>query len=307
MLYVATFPFTLSLLWLITNQLILTNTVLIIRSLREEQDRIHDALRPIQNRLVEIKRELSSLLGRRQPHAFSLCEVQILQEELRDIDDARIDGKFVAKTGEVISGQALVIDLLESCFDDVHELLALKDPVTGDNPLRETYEDLIKIKARLEKARLVHRWAVRPEDLIPIQMKLGEIDSKRVDGKFLDEKGQCPEGQAVLHLLLHKCYRLVYILLSTSEPVSPSLMPLHNQLITLRKCLVELRRWKVSMSSRELIPYQMKLASIDNKRVDGKFLDAATGEVGEGQGLLHDLLFQCFELLEQLKLESVTD
>jgi len=39
----------------------------------------------------------------------------------------------------------------------------------------------------------------------------------------------------------------------------------------------------------------MKLANIDNLRVDGKFLDS-DGNVPEGQGVLHGMLDECYEV-----------
>ena len=144
-------------------------------------------------------------MARKNPHAFSLAEVQILQQELLEIDSARIDGKYISKDGvTVVPGQAAVIDLLEVCFDDVHELLAARDVVGGNNPLRPIYEDLIQIKSKLEKLELVGRWMIKSENLVGLQLKLGEIDNLRQDGKFLDSEGNIPPGQAVLHFLLHK-------------------------------------------------------------------------------------------------------
>ncbi|KAI8926447.1 hypothetical protein BC831DRAFT_456228, partial [Entophlyctis helioformis] len=256
-----------------------------IDKMQDELDTISPALHPIHDRLVEIKEELEALIARKNPHSFSLAEVQILQEELREIDSARIDGKYIAKDGSIVSGQAIVIQLLEASFDDVHELLASREAVSGDNPLRSIYEDLIRIKAKLERLLL---------------QRLGEIDNMREDGKFMDEHGTVPPGQAVLHFLLHKCYRHVYKLQTACEPVADSLMPTYNQLITLQKCLNELKRWRVELSPRELIPYQMKLSNIDSERKDGKFLDE-DGEVPEGQGTLHDLLNDCYEILHELQ------
>ncbi|KAJ3102177.1 hypothetical protein HDU97_000738 [Phlyctochytrium planicorne] len=158
----------------------------------------------IHTRLNEIKSELQNLLRRGSSHAFSLAEVQMLQDELREIDSVRIDGSFLGKDGAVLPGQAAVIALIESSYEDVHELLSMREAIAGDNPLRSVYERLIKIKGNLERISMVYRWALRAEDLVQLQMELGSIDNLRVDGKFLDEKGQVPEGQAVLHFLLHK-------------------------------------------------------------------------------------------------------
>ncbi|KAI8849478.1 hypothetical protein BC829DRAFT_416722 [Chytridium lagenaria] len=160
---------------------------------------------------------------------------QMLQDELREIDSVRIDGSYLGMDGSVLPGQAAVIALIESAYDDVHELLSMREAIDGDNPLRGVYEKLIRIKGTLEKIQIVHRWTLKPEDLVKLQMELGAIDNLRVDGKFLDEKGQCPEGQAVLHFLLHKCYRLVYKLQTSSEEtVADSLIPVRNQLMTSR-------------------------------------------------------------------------
>jgi hypothetical protein len=61
----------------------------------------------------------------------TIAQVQSIKRERIDngtgvleIASARIDGKFVTKDQSVIPSQASVIDLLEQCFDDIHELLA---------------------------------------------------------------------------------------------------------------------------------------------------------------------------------------
>lgn len=178
--------------------------------MKKELDGIDRALVPIHARLVEIKTELNSLIARKNPHAFSLIEVQILQDEVREIDSARIDGKYMNKDSTVVQGQASVICLLEECFDDIHELLASRDPVDSENALRAVYEDLIKTKAKLENLSLYSRWykslirTLKSENLIPFQILLGQIDNMRSDGKFLAPDGSVPPGQAVLHFLLHK-------------------------------------------------------------------------------------------------------
>jgi len=49
----------------------------------------------------------------------------------------------------------------------------------------------------------------------------------------------------------------------------------------------------------------MKLASMDNMRVDGKFLDKE-GEIPEGQGICNSLLSECYDILYELQ-ESVVE
>ncbi|KAJ3103130.1 hypothetical protein HK100_004256 [Physocladia obscura] len=260
-------------------------------------------LLPVHTRLVEIKHDLEQLISRRNAHAFSLAEVQMLQDELLEIDSVRIDGSFLGKDGSVLPGQATVIWLLEQCYDDVHELLALREAISGDNPLRPVYESLIRLKTRLDELELMFRYTIKWDELVPVQIELGSIDNLRVDGKFVDAEGNIPEGQAVLHFLLHKCYRTVYKIQSMTEPVADALMPVYNHLMTLRKCFLELQRWRVPLTMRDLTLYQVKLAKLDNQRVDGKFC-AEDGSIPEGQGILHDLLDQCYSLQTELLLAS---
>jgi hypothetical protein len=73
-------------------------------------------------------------------------------------------------------------------------------------------------------------------------MSLREIDSKRVDGKFVDAEGNKAsrldrylsgsqlivqaEGQYALLFLLRRCHGLLYRLMAESEPISEELMPI---------------------------------------------------------------------------------
>lgn len=106
-----------------------------------------------------------------------------------------------------------------------------------------------------------------------------------------------------------------------------ALMPVHNQLSTVRRCLVEVKKAggpysgtlallssRLCLSSlvvvltiaRELYPYGMKLNSIDGMRVGGKFM-TEDGSIPEGQGTVHALLAECYELLHELRSEIEED
>ena len=149
---------------------------------------------------------------------------------------------------------------------------------------------------------ITRRWTLRETDLFSYQKQLSEIDSKRVHGKFPTKSGNS-KGQAILLYLLRRCYAIIYKLLESSEPVSEALQPIHNQLSTVRRCLLELKRMGGVENERELYPYQMKLASLDNLRKDGKFYDS-DGNIPEGQGILNALLAGCFDILHELKVEA---
>jgi hypothetical protein len=68
-------------------------------------------------------------------------------------------------------------------------------------------------------------------------------------------------SQTLLYLL-RKSYALIYQLLLTSEPVSEALLPIYNQLTTLRKCLLEVKKLGGVSSPRELYPYSMKVRDV---------------------------------------------
>lgn len=88
-------------------------------------------------------------------------------------------------------------------------------------------------------------------------------------------------------------------MLKASEPVSEALLPVYNQLLTLRRCLVEVKNAGGVSNPRELYPYSMKLNSIDNMRVDGKF--QVGNEIPEGQAAVISLLSECYDLAYELR------
>ena len=47
----------------------------------------------------------------------------------------------------------------------------------------------------------------------------------------------------------------------------------------------------------------MKLTSIDNMQQDGKFL--VGGDIPEGQGSVTSLLAECFEIIQEMRVEAV--
>ncbi|GBC07720.1 hypothetical protein RclHR1_07650007 [Rhizophagus clarus] len=285
---------------LLNKKLIACETVL--NQLLESGSNLSDDLAPIHHRLVQIKRELGAIGARTDPD--KIPDIRPYQDELRSIDSKRVDGKFLAPDGSIPSGQAQVIGLLEECYEDAHEIIASQNNVAGT--LKPIYDRLVELKASLERLTLTHRWTSRETDLWTYQLQLSEIDNMRKDGKFYDDEGNVPEGQTVLLYLLHKCYRLVYKILSSSEPIAEPLIPIHNQLHTVRRFLNEIKKFGGPFTSRELYPYQMKLASIDNMRVDGKFLDE-DGSIPEGQGIVMALLNECYDILFELKADIVDE
>lgn len=91
--------------------------------------------------------------------------------------------------------------------------------------------------------------------------------------------------------------------MSSSEPVSEELMPIANKLATIKRCLTEVLKYGGVSSLRELYPYQLALAQIENLRVDGKF-KGSDGSIPEGQAILTATLGEAHELIHLLVEES---
>lgn len=127
---------------------------------------------------------------------------------------------------------------------------------------QEIYEKLLSIRNNLEKLSLTQAWSLRETDLWNYQRQLDRIDEARVDGNFIDPVGRPSElyEQRTLLYLLRKSYALIYQLIVSSEPVSEALLPIYNQLTTLRKCLLEVKKLGGVSSPRELYPYSMKVS-----------------------------------------------
>ncbi|KAL7747738.1 hypothetical protein RI367_006858 [Sorochytrium milnesiophthora] len=257
------------------------------------------------------------------PPAPVVTTVQLskLQQRLQEVDNMRQEGQFLSPhTGKPMQGQALVIGILEHCYELIEDLLNKKDKVA--DVLYPIYEHLVSMKRRLQEL-LEDRWDVRPQDIFPFERAIRNIEVSQIRGVFygpdngdevkrladmsIDElkKRPIPNGQATLHYLLHKCHRLIYKLQSTIEPVDPALQGLHHHIIAVRKCLVEIKRFGGPFTPQELYPFQLKLKSFDDLRKDGKFV--IEGEVPPGQGVLHSLLSECYEILNELKSEVEYD
>jgi len=59
--------------------------------------------------------------------------------------------------------------------------------------------------------------------------------------------------------LIRRSYGYIYALMVSSEPVSEALLPIYNQLQTLKRCLIEVKNSGGVSSVRELYPYSMKV------------------------------------------------
>lgn len=286
-------------------------------STESKVEEIDPHLTSIMEKLFEIRRGLLSLAASSKRSNPSLEKGPVSQEHVHEqVDKLERDltaleshrdenGKFKSLETDQVEqkGQNVLNGLLDDCHDLISDLSHQKNGgIELDVKLQPIYEQLIDIKTSLENLLVTRRWTLRETDLFTFQKQLSEIDSLRVNGKFPTDSGTS-KGQSILLYLLRRCFAIIYKLLESSEPVSESLQPIHNQLSTVRRCLLELKRMGGVNNDRELYPYQMKLASLDDLRTDGKFYDS-DGNIPEGQGTLNALLAECFDIVHELKIEA---
>lgn len=277
-----------------------------LHTLESKIEQIDPELNSISVRLIQIRSGLLSLASRVE--VLDKKTLEDYKNQLALIANKRdSNGQFLSASGEVKeNGQNVLNGLLDDCNILIQDLSLSHFKL--DESLKPIYEKLILIKSQLEDLLVTRRWTLRETDIYTFQKQLQEIDDLRVNGKFPTTNNNSADdhdlnrGQAVLLYLLRRCYAIIYKLLESSEPVSESLQPLHNQLSTVRRCLLEVKRMGGVNNSRELYPFQMKLSSLDNLRTDGKFY--VDGDIPEGQGTLNALLAECYDIIQEMRIEA---
>ncbi|KAF3149424.1 hypothetical protein TWF569_005055 [Orbilia oligospora] len=260
-------------------------------------DGLSHQLDPLYEKLVSLIRQITAVGSRPK---VVISEIKELQEKLVEVESSRVEGKFLAPDGTIPEGQEFINDLLQKCHFIADSIIS--GSLRVDPSLSNLHDDLVGTKGKLEQLMLTQAWSMRETDLFDILQQLRRLDSLRVNDRFVGTDGTSPEeGQKFLLYLLRKSYALIYELLHSSKPISESLQPIFNQLSTLKKCLLEVQGSGGVSSARELFPFSIKLASIDNLRnsKDGAF--HVGKEIPEGQGAVNSLLEECYEICHGLR------
>jgi len=178
-----------------------------IRALDESKN-VSSSLKPIYDRLTEIRRELESLV---MTHRWSLRETDLWNYSLslQEIDKMRVDGKFTDADGHTPVGQYVLLYLLRRCYGLIYRLLSSSEPVSEE--LMPIANKLSTVKKCLNEV-LKYGGPFSPRDLYPYQLALHQIDSMRKDGKFVGVDGTIPEGQGIVMAHLNECHELLEML-----------------------------------------------------------------------------------------------
>ncbi|KAG1726055.1 uncharacterized protein EDB91DRAFT_1166693 [Suillus paluster] len=175
---------------------------------QEESKNVASSLKPIHDRLDELRAELENLV---LTHRWSLRETDLYNYSmsLHEIDKMRVDGKFVDTEGNRPPGQYVLLYLLRRCYGLIYRLLSSSQPVS---------EELIPIANKLSTVKKclneVYKFGgpFTARDLYPYQLALHQIDSMRKDGRFVGVGGNIPEGQAIVMAHLNECHELLEML-----------------------------------------------------------------------------------------------
>ncbi|KAJ4506639.1 CUB1 family protein C30C2.08 [Exophiala dermatitidis] len=267
-----------------------------LKELRDFLATLSPEMTPTWEKLVSILRAIAALNTRSK---YSQKDLDELRNQLLQIRSTMKDGKLPDESGNTSPGQDLVVPLLERCLRFADMVEERKGKI--DERFQDIYDQLIEIRNQLDRLTMTQAWSLRETDLFMWQRKLDRIDDSRRDGNFFDAEGHPADlhAQRTLLYLIRRGYAYIYQLLIASEPVSEALLPIYNQLLTLRRCLIEVKKAGGVSNPRELYPYSMKLNSIDNMRVDGKFQIGK--DIPEGQGSVNDLLAECYDLAYELR------
>jgi len=175
---------------------------------QDQSKNITTYLKPIYDRLSEIRKELESLA---LTHRWSLRETDLWNYtlSLQEIDKMRVDGKFVDSDKNVPPGQYVLLYLLRRCYGILYRLLMSSEPVSEE--LMPIANKLSTVKKCLNEV-LKYGGPFSPRDLYPYQLALYQIDSLRKDGKFVGVDGSIPEGQGIVMAHLNECHELLEML-----------------------------------------------------------------------------------------------
>lgn len=171
-----------------------------------------------------------------------------IQKKLHDIDSVRGEnGIFLTDLSNTdilsLTGQATLVDILENNFNACHDLLN-----SEYSPIIESVrKQLIDVKKDLLEIEIASRWSLRQTDLFPYQIQLHDIT------RMLHEQVQFEEEQGIIMLsyLLSICYNIILNLMGEGPLIAETLLPVYNQLNTLRDCLKRLESLNCNLEEGE--------------------------------------------------------
>ena len=208
------------------------------------------------------------------PSVGDALTVSKLRLRLQELDSRRLNGKFLVKqpsdekdADEEVQermnrGQSWLANLMETCQTDLQRITAIKRSKSSSTSLSGSslsssvqcidfgsanglIAELLSIKHDLERSLITRRWTFRETDLWEPWVRLAKCINKMIIMNAGEISSATRVGLDACQFLAWKCRGLVLRLLrpdAAQARVAPELVAIRNQLLTLRKCLEELKR-----------------------------------------------------------------
>eukprot|EP00917_Polyrhabdina_sp_WS-2016_P030882 GHVP01065796.1.p2 GENE.GHVP01065796.1~~GHVP01065796.1.p2 ORF type:complete len:369 (-),score=84.71 GHVP01065796.1:855-1961(-) len=260
-------------------------------------EEIAPQLKPIRDQLCAVLHDLPKAVG----NEIALSK---LQGRLLEIENTHRESGVFGSFADPLPGQGVLHDLLNEAHTRVkHEVNILeKKEKQHQHPVALEIQPIEKkLQHILESIETVHD----EEELRKVRGRLCQIDNERVNGQFGVKEGQGkspPSGQAILHDLLNSCFVQLRekeaVMAAAEKHLDIQLKPIYSQLTHLLRDLHD-----VKSHPKDLPRLQGLLSEIDGRRHGGVFVPQSFGDKGSssppseilpGQGVLHDLLHQCY-------------
>ncbi|KAI8814801.1 hypothetical protein BJ742DRAFT_784470 [Cladochytrium replicatum] len=275
---------------------------------------------PILRTITDLRRELKDL--RKSTHdALTLADINhfcskinVILGELKEVREQEGVYTDLAPTGYIFSwagGRTRVDDALDALWA---QLFAVWGKIAGvDQVLYPVYVKMVTLLRQL--IAMKKSGAFTAEEINPIREQVQAIEEKYVrDAKFLNPKkpaseqtgDQVPPGQAVLISLLGRLRRLVAHLSLESDSVDPSLVPIHDSLVSAVRILEAIKHRGSYGIDSDLLPIQAELAHISTTHIrDNKVFaiipdDPSALPPPAGQANLIFLMESAYDLVHEL-------
>ena len=184
----------------------------ILEELKQFLSQLPPECAPVYEKLVSILRSLSACNVK---SVYPTAEVEEFKKQLKEIEAdlsrpgrrpsydptapteallERLKSATLVDKDAPPSGEKLLRDLLWRNQVWVDVIQEKQGKI--DERFEETYVKLLGIRNKLEKLFLTHAWSLRETDLYSYQRQLDRIDEARVDGNFVDGRGNLADIHA---------------------------------------------------------------------------------------------------------------
>ncbi|GAB4818222.1 hypothetical protein N2152v2_005268 [Parachlorella kessleri] len=277
----------------------------LLREMRASCEALPQALAPLYDRLVGLRRRLQRM-EQRGDHA--LQEVLPLQAQLDEVDADRVSRGSVSGEPGSQAGEHVCEELLNQCYDLLASCLRTANDIPPE--MQRTYGQLRHIKNSLRRLSNSEHHTV--EELQHYQAQLERLDARGLGVAKKRDTGGTREGPVppqdrppsaagqlrgleAAAKLLEECYDLVEGLMNSAVGMVPEVKAMHHKLEAYRHQLERLSQRLHTF--QELLDIQVALNAVDDDRQ--AHAGVFSGHASSGRAC-SALLNHCYRMLHEL-------